>query len=585
MNKFYREAARMLLEKNLSELLYEEAILCESHGNRQEILLHSGHVYAFIGDLSIWGHWLIKPKSIQRNDSLATCPLQLLIDAKSELQVTDIVLANLIEETSNGLVSDAELRKNRSTWSAERIALLNFNEQQAYFEGHPKAIANKGRMGWGVSEHKSYAPEHSPSIQLRWLATQSDLLQSGYQKDWSPIKLLANSVSTAQLQAVSELLAEPVDSWSFIPVHPWQWEHKIKTLFAKELANGALVDLGYLGDNFLPQQSLRTLANRRAEENLDIKLPLTVLNTSCFRGIPARYIRIGAELSAWLKGICVNDSELSNTYVLQEVAGVHLPQNLYRQLGEAPYRYNELLGAIWREPVAKYLEHGQQAVMLGALWQTDNAGTPLLNTWLEQSGLGLDDWLGELFRAMVVPLYHLLCHHGIGLVAHGQNITLVLEQGRVVAMALKDFQGDLRLDEKHYKSRDGLSSNALEAIDTLPPEYLIHDLQTGNFVTALRFLSGLCFTRFKFSEVEFYSLLAKELRAYQCRESSSQEQHQRFNLFSNDIAKLCINRVRLQQGYEDSAERPIPIRGSDIKNPLFLAEQVNVDKAVQENVA
>jgi len=585
MNNFYNEAARKLLEKNLSELLYEEALTCLQEKGQQHIQLQSGHAYSFVGQPSIWGHWLIEARSIQRDNVAAQCPLQLLIDAQEELELTDIVLANLIEEMTNSLISDVELLKMRASWEAEELAKVDFNTQQAFFDGHPKAIANKGRMGWGVREHQEFAPEHSPHIQLRWLATQCELAQHGYQAAWTPAKLLAESLSPEDIKKVSEKLSMSLDDWHFIPVHPWQWEHKIQFLFAQELANGTLVDLGQLGDLYRPQQSLRTLANRQAPEKLDIKLPLTVLNTSCFRGIPARYIRIGAELSDWLKKLCVGDAELEHTHVLQEVAGVHLPQSLYRQIEGAPYRYHELLGAIWREPVQNYLSDTQQAVMLGALWQTDNNGQPLLRTWLTESRLSLSDWLSGLFKHMVVPLYHLLCRHGVGLVAHGQNITLVLENGRVVGLALKDFQGDLRLDEQTYDSHQSLSKDALGALDRLPPHYLIHDLQTGNFVTALRFLSALCLREFGFSETSFYGALAAQLRAYQKRNSYAAVQHQRYDLFSTKVAKLCINRVRLKQGYEDSAQRPIPIRGSDISNPLSLAEQAVSVSAVQESAA
>ena len=585
MSAYYKVAAKNLLEKNLSELLYEEALSSQQQHDRQRIELQSGHVYTFVGQYSIWGHWIIEAGSVRRDNCQAQCPLQLLVDAQNELELNDSVLANLMEEMGNSLVSDVELLQNRASLSASAITKLNFNDQQMYFEGHPKAIANKGRMGWGMMEHQKYAPEHSPNIQLRWLATQSEFLQVGYQEEWTPITLLQESLSPENIKTIYEKLPDRDGEWHFIPVHPWQWEHKIQTLFARELADGVLVDLGQMGDFFQPQQSLRTLANRVASGRLDIKLPITVLNTSCFRGIPARYIRIGAELSAWLKELCAKDIELTNTHILQEVAGVHLPQSLYQQVAGAPYRYHELLGAIWREPVQNYLGTSQQAVMLGALWQTDNEGQPLLATWLTESGLNLNEWLSDLFKYMVVPLYHLLCRHGVGLVAHGQNITLVLEAGRVVGLALKDFQGDLRLDERVYDSHHKLSKDAIDALDRLPAEYLIHDLQTGNFVTALRFLSALCLREFGFCESMFYGLLAAEVRAYQTRNSHAVDQHERYDLFTPKVAKLCINRVRLVQGYDDSAQRPIPIRGSDVDNPLFLAEKSASLNAVQENVA
>lgn len=48
-----------------------------------------------------------------------------------------------------------------------------------------------------------------------------------------------------------------------------------------------MVSLGEFGDLWLAQQSLRTLTNASRQGGLDIKLPLTIYNTSCYRGFRA----------------------------------------------------------------------------------------------------------------------------------------------------------------------------------------------------------------------------------------------------------------------------------------------------------
>lgn len=48
-----------------------------------------------------------------------------------------------------------------------------------------------------------------------------------------------------------------------------------------------MVSLGEFGDLWLAQQSLRTLTNASRRGGLDIKLPLTIYNTSCYRGFRA----------------------------------------------------------------------------------------------------------------------------------------------------------------------------------------------------------------------------------------------------------------------------------------------------------
>ncbi|MCV5591941.1 IucA/IucC family protein, partial [Escherichia coli] len=75
-------------------------------------------------------------------------------------------------------------------------------------------------------------------------------------------------------------------TWLPLPVHPWQWQQKIATDFIADFAEGRMVSLGEFGDQWLAQQSLRTLTNASRRGGLDIMLPLTIYNTSCYRGIP-----------------------------------------------------------------------------------------------------------------------------------------------------------------------------------------------------------------------------------------------------------------------------------------------------------
>lgn len=85
---------------------------------------------------------------------------------------------------------------------------------------------------------------------------------------------------------------------------------KIALHFLPQLASGELVELGEFGDRYLAQQSLRTLTNTSRRVPFDIKLPLTIYNTSCYRGIPGKYISAGPAASRWLQQIFASDSTL-----------------------------------------------------------------------------------------------------------------------------------------------------------------------------------------------------------------------------------------------------------------------------------
>ena len=114
---------------------------------------------------------------------------------------------------------------------------------------------------------------------------------------------------------------------------------------------------------------------------------------------------------------------------------------------------------------------------------------------------------------VVVPLYHLLCRYGVALIAHGQNITLAMKEGVPQRVLLKDFQGDMRLVKEEFPEMDSLPQEVRDVTSRLSADYLIHDLQTGHFVTVRRFISPLM-VRLGVPERRFYQLLAAVLSDY-----------------------------------------------------------------------
>ena len=97
-------------------------------------------------------------------------------------------------------------------------------------------------------------------------------------------------------------------------------------------------------------------------------------------------------------------------------------------------------------------------------------------------------------------------------------------------------------------------------------------LATAHFVTTLRFLSDGLAAAGALPEREFYTLLARSLRAYQREAGLPPADYARYELFAPTLPKVCINRVRLKIGYGDTASRPLPALGTPLDNPLYLAE-------------
>jgi aerobactin synthase len=334
-----------------------------------------------------------------------------------------------------------------------------------------------------------------------------------------------------------------------------------------------MVELGEFGDEYLAQQSLRTLTNASRRAPFDIKLPLTIYNTSCYRGIPGKYIAAGPLASRWLQQQFATDATLarSGAQVLGEPAAGYLSHPGYAALPKAPYRYQEMLGVIWRENPSCYLEDGEQAVLMAALMETDNAGRPLIDAWIKRSGLSADAWLEKLFEATVIPFYHLLCRYGVALIAHGQNVTLVMKDLRPQRILLKDFQGDMRLVDEDFPQAQSLPEQVKAVTARLSADYIIHDLQTGNFVTVLRFISRLTLQS-GVSETRFYQILAGVHR-YMAAHPELAERFAKFDLFKPQIIRVILNPVKLTFSEHDGGSRMLPNYVTDLDNPLFLASR------------
>ena len=134
--------------------------------------------------------------------------------------------------------------------------------------------------------------------------------------------------------------------------------------------------------------------------------------------------------------MAATDPALEPVRVLGEVAGAFYPHPQFERIPEAPYQHLEMLGAIWRESPLQGLPKGRRPMMMGALPQCDAGGRPVISALIELSGLGHEAWLERLFSTVFVPLYHFLCRYGVGFIAHGQNITVILEGDVPVGVAV-----------------------------------------------------------------------------------------------------------------------------------------------------
>jgi aerobactin synthase len=583
----WRDVNCQLVAKALSELAYEELFepeLVEVHGSRVRCKLHlaSGATYVYEGWRSIWGQIVVDPISIRRTGGIlqqtdefdsSLSAARFLLDAYAELDTTPATFAGLLREINHTLYADAWLHPRIRRLTATEVAKLKPDERQMRLRGHPKMLANKGRIGWGRIDLIRHAPEFAKPFRLHWLAADRRVATTARAEGVSEDDVLADCLGQMARDALCDRMQDAAiqpESYVVFPVHPWQWDSVIVAQYASELAERRLISLGLLGDHYRPQLSIRTLANVDRPECYDVKLSLSIVNTSVYRGIRDSWVRTGPELSRWLCGIVAQDRELSERVeVLAENAAVHYPHPALSMLPDAPYQYREQLGAIWRCSPQSVLRGDEQAVLLATFAELDGSGRPLADHYLRQSGLAPMEWLSKLFETVTVPLYHLLCRYGFCPIAHGQNVVVILRDGVPVRYALKDFHGDIVCDD--LPLREGLPKWVATLVPREPDEQIVQNLLTAQFATTFRFVS-IALAAAGLSEADFYGTLGRCLRRYQDSHPELAEQFARFDLFAPTMSRYCLNRVRLVAGYCDDARRPRKILGSPLDNPLAMPQ-------------
>ena len=590
----WQQVNNQLNAKIISELHYEELLILElkktnsknelnnKNGCQQYYQWVSGAtVWEFYAEKYIWGNILIDEISLLRNGEKNINTTELLKDIANEIQLNEIILGNLIEEIQQTLYSDLQSMRSLQKYSESALLNLSGVALQAILRGHPKALANKGRLGWGTQELQQYAPEFANRFQLHFIAIKKTMTTVGIENNNQEsheqlvIRMLNEMMSEQQINAILKALSihnAELDEYWIIPTHPWQFKHFIVSQFTALFADNSIIDLGITGDFYQAQQSIRTLSNVSRTKNNDVKLPITILNTSCYRGIPGKYITSGAELSNFIQKRCEQDAFLlkANFKVLKEWAGIHVTNPNQHNISNTPYRYNEMLGVILRQSPTEILADNQQDKLAAALMQKDAKGNSLISQYIQASGLDVATWLTKLFDTTVIPLYHLMCQYGIALVSHGQNLTLLMEDHVPSGLAIKDFHGDLRIVDQNFPEHAELPEHIAQQLTKLPPQYLLHDLYTGHFVTVLRFVSPHLKHELNYSEESFYQLLTLRILNYQAQFPALATRFKTFNLLAESVEKLCVNRVRFNIGYQDTSERLLPVLGEPIKNPLFL---------------
>ncbi|GAA3127303.1 IucA/IucC family siderophore biosynthesis protein [Streptomyces rectiviolaceus] len=527
-----------------------------------------------------YGSWHVDPASLALAEGEGpplplSDPLRFLALARRTLGIDGATLGHLIRELTVTLSADARL--DQTALTASQLADLGYAELEGHQTGHPWLVLNKGRGGFSASDTARWAPEARLTARLPWIAVHTDLAAyRGVTGLDTAERLYTRELAPATRESFAGILrARGLDphAYLYLPVHPWQWDDIVLPLFAPSVAAGTIVPLTTDGDLRLPQQSIRTFLNLSRPDRHTVKLPLSVLNTLVWRGLPTERTLAAPAVTAWMHALRDADPFLRDecrVILLGEVASVTVEHPLYDGLPEVPYQYKELLGAIWREPITRYLAPDERARTLASLLHTDPDGRAFVAELVERSGLAPEAWLRRLFGALLPPLLQFLYRYGTVFSPHGENAIVVFDDKDVpVRLAVKDFVDDINVSAEALPEHASMPDDVRDVLLTERPDFLTQFIHSGLFVGVFRYLAPLCHEQLGIPETTFWSLVRAEILRHQTRAPQLKERYEMFDLLTPRIERLCLNRNRLHlDGYRDRPERPHAAVHGSVPNPL-----------------
>ncbi|MFJ3302556.1 IucA/IucC family protein [Streptomyces sp. NPDC086549] len=544
-------ANRLLVRKALAEFAHERLITPRQDGDAYVVRSDDGLTrYRFTATLRALDHWQVDADSITRTRDGAELPLAALdffIELKQGLGLSDEILPVYLEEISSTL-SGTCYKLTKPQIPVAELARSGFQAiETGMTEGHPCFVANNGRLGFGIHEYLSYAPETASPVRLVWLAAHRSraAFTAGAGIEYETFVRQELGARTVE-RFDGTLRAQGLDpaDYLLIPVHPWQWWNKLTVTFAAEIARRYLVCLGEGDDEYLAQQSIRTFFNRSNPEKHYVKTALSVLNMGFMRGLSAAYMEATPAINDWLAQLIDNDPVLKSTglSIIRERAAVGYRHLEYERATDRYSPYRKMLAALWRESPVPALQDGESLATMASLVHVDHDGASFAGALIERSGLTPTQWLRHYLRAYYTPLLHSFYAYDLAFMPHGENVILVLKDGVVRRAVYKDIAEEIVVMDPDAVLPPEVRRIRVE----VPDDKKLLSVFTDVFDCFFRFLAADLATEGILEEDDFWRTVAEVTREYQESAPELAEKFREYDMFAPEFALSCLNRLQLR---------------------------------------
>ncbi|MFJ9018483.1 IucA/IucC family protein [Streptomyces sp. NPDC102259] len=547
----WEKANRLLVRKALAEFAHERLFTPEEKDGRFVVRSDDGLTYyRFTAVRHALDHWQVDADSITRTRDDAELPvaaLDFFVELKKTLGLSQEILPVYLEEISSTLSGTCYKLTKPQITSAELVKSGFQAIETGMTEGHPCFVANNGRLGFGIHEYLSYAPETASPVRLVWLAAHRSRAAFTAGVGIAYESFVREELGEKTLERFDGILREQgrnPEDYLLIPVHPWQWWNKLTVTFAAEIARGNLVCLGEGDDEYLAQQSIRTFFNSSHPEKHYVKTALSVLNMGFMRGLSAAYMEATPAINDWLAQLIDNDPVLRSTglSIIRERAAVGYRHLEYEAATDRYSPYRKMLAALWRESPVPTLRDGESLATMASLVHVDHEGRSVAGALIEQSGLTPTQWLRGYLQAYYTPLLHSFYAYDLVFMPHGENTILVLKDGAVQRAIYKDIAEEIAVMDP-----DAVLPPEVRRIRVEVPEDMkLLSIFTDVFDCFFRFLAAGLATEGILDEDDFWRTVAEVTRAYQEENPELADKFRQYDMFAPEFALSCLNRLQLR---------------------------------------
>lgn len=178
-------------------------------------------------------------------------------------------------------------------------------ERLASLRDRPFLPTAAAKGGWDEAAFRRYGPQLGATFPLHWVAVRSDRLRVSDAADRAgPAGEVLDAADLARLRA-----ALPAGHVA-LPVHPWQAEHVLP-----DLLEPGIVDVDCRLGRVRATASVRTVACADRPD-VHLKLPLAITSLGAVRTLPARYLRNGERGARLLRELIAADPLLRRRLLL-----------------------------------------------------------------------------------------------------------------------------------------------------------------------------------------------------------------------------------------------------------------------------